>query len=805
MAITTNGKPVNPVTFPDHLASDKEKASDAYGIQVGRSIESEWFSRGRDGSDRYGFRWNEFHKRRLYARAEQSIQKYKDELSVKGDVSYLNLDWTPIPVMPKFIDLVVNGMSERLFKVRAYAQDAMSQKGRIAYQDEIAGQMIAKPILEKIKENTGIDPFTMNPEDIPETDDELSLHMQLNYKPRIEIAEEVAINAIFDENEYLNVRKQVDYDETVLGIGVAKHEFLPGAGVIISRVDPAYWVHSYTNDPYFKDCFYFGEVKTVPITELRKINPNLTDKEIKTISESSQSWNQIYSPVQYQDIFSKDLVTLLYFNYRTDSQNVWKKKKLDNGGVRVIEKDDTFNPSKEEVEKGRFEKVGRYLEVWYEGIMVMGGDILLKWELAKNMIRPDSATQKAMPMYVACAPRMYQGVIESLTSRMIPFADLVQLTHLKLQQVANRIVPDGVYIDVDGLNSIDLGNGKAYTPEAALSLYLQTGSVIGRSFTQEGELNPGKIPVQQLTSNSGMNKIEMLIGLFNQYLSQMMSVAGLGARDTEKPDPDALVGIQKLAALNSNTATRHILDASLYIYKTMAECVSLRIADILQYADFADEFVDKIGKYNVDILNEIKRLYLHSFGINIEVSPDEEERERLANNITMALNKQDIGLEDVIDIQNIDNIKIANQLLKLRKKKKAEAESKQKMREMAMTNQGTAQSQQIAGQVAMAKISAETESKSRLIQEQLQADIMREQKKAEIESQIMREKHSYAMELEGTSSEILKTRDLEKEKAKDKRVNQQSNNESELIEQRKNNTPVKKFDEQEVEIPEFYE
>ena len=598
--------------FPSQFVSDAEKATDEFGLQIGQAIQYEWFKKDSNSCKFYD-QQRDFRRLRLYARGEQSIAKYKNELAVDGDLSYLNLDWTPVPILPKFVDIVVNGMSDRLFKVSAYAEDAMSQDKRSKFQDMIQGQMAAKDVLTTIQENTGMNPFTMDPDDLPENDEELSLYMNLNYKPAIEIAEEEAINTLFADNQYVDLRKRFDYDLTVIGIGVAKHEFLPGSGVKVSYVDPANVVYSYTEDPHFKDCFYWGEIKTLPIIELMKIDPSLTNDDLQKISKYSQSWYNYYNSAQmFQDnIFSRDSATLLYFNYKTTKKIVYKKKVYDNGGSKMIEKDDQFNPPQEMMDEGKFEKVEKTIDVWYDGVMVMGTNIILKWQLAENMVRPKSASQHAIPNYVAVAPRMYKGVIESLVRRMIPFADLIQMTHLKLQQVISKVVPDGVYIDADGLNEVDLGTGSAYNPEDALRLYFQTGSVVGRSYTQDGEYNQGKVPIQQLTSNSGASKTQMLIGNYNHYLGMIRAVTGLNeARDGSTPDPNSLVGVQKLAALNSNTATRHILDASLFIYRSLAQALTYRVSDILEYADFKDEFANQIGKYNVGILNEINDLYI---------------------------------------------------------------------------------------------------------------------------------------------------------------------------------------------------
>jgi len=546
------------VGFPSQFVSDAEKATDEFGLQIGQAIQYEWFKK--DGNQcRYYNQWRDFHRLRLYARGEQSIAKYKNEIAVDGDLSYLNLDWTPVPILPKFVDIVVNGMQDREFKVKAFAQDALSQAKRSKYQDMIEGQMAAKDVLSIIQEQTGVDPFVMNPDDLPTSDEELSLYMNLKYKPAIEIAEEEAIDTMFEENHYVDIRKQLDYDAMVVGMSVAKHEFLQGAGVKISYVDPANVVYSYTEDPHFKDCFYWGEIKTLPIAELLKIDPSLTREDLEEISKYSQSWYDYYNVAQFyeNDIFYRDTCTLMYFNYKTTKKMVYKKRILDGGGSKMIEKDDTFNPPTEMLEEGNFEKIEKTIDVWYDGVMVMGTNIILKWELAKNMVRPKSSSQHALPNYVAVAPRMYKGVIESLVRRMIPFADLIQITHLKLQQVIARTVPDGVYIDADGLNEVDLGTGAAYDPSDALRLYFQTGSVVGRSYTQDGDYNQGKVPIQQLTSSSGASKTQMLIANYNHYLDMIRSVTGLNeARDGSTPDPASLVGVQKLAALNSNTATR---------------------------------------------------------------------------------------------------------------------------------------------------------------------------------------------------------------------------------------------------------
>jgi hypothetical protein len=794
---------INPTNFPTQLATDAEKASQEFGLKVGQSIMWEWFAKTGNNC-RYYSQWIDFHRIRLYARGEQSIAKYKSQFEVDGDMSHINLDWTPVPIIPKFVDIVVNGMNDRLFEVKAYAQDAMSMERRTQFQEMVEADMVSKDFLLQTQKDFGIDAFNVPPQDLPENDQELNLYMQLRYKPAIEIAEEEAINTILDVNHYSDVRKRVDYDITTIGIGMVKHSFVPGTGVRVEYVDPANMVYSYTESPTFDDCFYFGEVKQVPITELIKIKPNITNEELAEIQQLGTAWYNYYGVLRpyRSDLFNRDVVTLMYFNYKTDKTYVYKKKYTDNGGARVIEKDQSFQVP--EGMEERFERIEKRIDVWYEGVMVMGSSYLLKWELAKNMVRPKSASQYALPQYIAVAPRMYKGVIESLTRRMIPFADLIQLTHLKLQQVLQRVVPDGVYIDADGINEVDLGTGAAYNPEDALRLYFQTGSVIGRSMTVDGDLNHGKIPIQELNTNSGQGKITALINAYNQYLSMIRDVTGLNeARDASTPNPDALVGVQKLAALNSNTATRHILEGSLFITKRLSEALSCRIADILEYSDFKEEFTMQIGKYAVGVLDEIKDLYLHDFGVFIEVAPDEEEKAQLEANIQVAMQRDQISLEDAIDIRQMKNLKLANELLKLKRKKKQQEDMKNEQAKIQMQTQGNIQSSQASAQAALQKVQAEASAKAQLAQAQMQFDIQRMQAEAQIKEQLMQVEFSYNMQLKGMEVEQIKKLDMDKEKAKDNRTKLQATQQSKLIEQRQKDLPAMSFESEEDSLDGF--
>ena len=655
--------------FPSQVVSDAEKASLEYGSQVAMAIEYEWFSQGRTTGNRYLTNWNQFHQLRLYARGEQSIQKYKDELSINGDLSYLNLDWQPVPILSKFVDIVVNGISQKSYDIKAYAQDPASVKKRTEYASKLQEDMVAKEYLDSLKNTLGIDLYqSPDPSIVPENKEELQLHMQLSYKQSLEIAEEEAISTVLAQNKYDLIRRRINMDLTVCGIAASKTNFNTSNGVTVDYVDPAYMVYSYTEDPNFEDVYYVGELKAITIPELKKEFPNISEEELKRIQ--SMPGNRSY--VTGWGDYDNNTVQVLYFDYKTYHNQVFKIKQTEQGLMKALEKPDTFNPP----ENDNFERVSRSIEVLYSGAKVLGTDTMLKWELAENMTRPYADTTKVEMNYSICAPRMYKGRIESLVSKCIGFADMIQLTHLKLQQVLSRMVPDGVYLDMDGLAEVDLGNGTNYNPAEALNMYFQTGSIVGRSLTQDGDINQGKVPIQELNSSSGQAKIAALIQTYQYYLQMIRDVTGLNeARDGSTPDKSTLVGLQKIAANASNVATRHIKQSSLYITLRIAENIALKLADALQFPLTANSLKNSISTYNIQTLQEVASLNLHDFGIFLELEPDDEEVAKLEENIQVAIQKGGIDLEDAIDLRQIKNLKLANQMLKIKRKAKDEARS----------------------------------------------------------------------------------------------------------------------------------
>ena len=777
-------------SFPDQVVPDAEKATEEYGLQVGRAVESEWFTNGNGYSDRFGSNYNSFHNLRLYARGEQSVQKYKDELSINGDLSYLNLDWKPVPVIPKFVDIVVNGMSQRNYEIKAYAQDPESLKKRTDYAERLQKDIMQKELLAKLQDMTGLDISASKgiAKDM-ESEEDIQLHMQMNYKESIEVAEEEVINNVLANNKYDLIRRRLNYDLTVLGISSVKTSFNRSEGVTLDYVDPASLVYSYSEDPNFEDLYYVGEVKSISMPELKKQFPYLTPEELKEIQKypGNQNYTRNWSG-RYDD----NTIQVLYFEYKTFANQVFKIKETANGLEKAIEKTDSFNPP---AETDGFKKAFRSIEVLYSGAKILGHNKMLKWELAENMTRPMSDTVKVNMNYNIVAPRMYKGRIESIVSRITGFADMIQLTHLKLQQVMSRVVPDGVYLDMDGLAEVDLGNGTNYNPAEALNMYFQTGSVIGRSMTQDGGMNPGKIPVQELQSSSGGAKIQSLIQTYEYYLKMIRDVTGLNeARDGTLPDKQSLVGLQKLAAANSNVATRHILQASLYLTLRSCENISLRIADALAFPLTKQTLMSSISRYNVATLQELSKVNIHDFGIFLELEPDEEEKQILEQNIQIALKGGQIDLEDAIDIRQVNNLKLANQMLKKRRKDKQIKDQQIQQENMQAQAQANAQA---AEQISLAEAQKQqviAEQNINYEQAKSQFSIQKMEREAQIKQQLMEIEFNYNMQLTQAQAKAKQQNEDVKEDRKDQRTEMQATQQSELIDQRKNDLLPKNFE-----------
>ena len=703
----------------------------------------------------------------------------------------MNLDWKPIPVLSKFVDIVVNGMTDKGYEIKSFASDPFATQQRTDFAFNALRDIQQKENIEELAKLTGKNFYaSAEPESLPNDPGELDLYMQLNYKQSVEIAEEELINSVLDFNKFDETKKRLAYDLTVLGIAASKTSFNLAEGIKVDYVDPSSLVYSATDDPNFDDIYYVGEVKSLALPEIKKMYPNLTNEELETIQKYPGRQN--YSQSDWQVNSDVNQYQVLFFEYKTYQDQVFKIKQTEQGLEKTLEKQDTFNPPPSD----NFERASRSIEVLYTGAKILGmGDTMLEWKLSENMTRPSADTTKVNMNYCISAPRMYQGRIESLVSRTTGFADMIQLTHLKLQQVLARMVPDGVYVDVDGLAEVDLGNGTNYNPAEALNMYFQTGTIVGRSLTQDGEMNRGKVPIQELQSSSGISKIQAMISTYQYYLQMIRDVTGLNeARDGSTPDKNALVGLQKLAAANSNTATRHILQSLMYITIRSCENISLRVGDMLQFPLTRQALIGSINSFNVATLSEIDELHLHDFGIFLELEPEEEEKAQLEKSIQIALQTQSISLADAIDVRQIQNIKLANEVIKSRQKKKAEQEQAAQMANIQAQAQANAESAEKAALSEVQKQQALAETTVQIEQAKSQMEIQRMEQEAFIKKELMAEEFQYQLRLAELNMKAQRDKEDQIENRKDQRIKMQGTQQSELIDQRQNDLLPKNFE-----------
>ena len=753
-------------SFPDQVVSDEIKKSIEYGEQVGQAIEGDWFSGTRSGvENRFNTQYNNFRMRRLYSRAEQPVQKYKDEMAINGDLSYLNLDWKPVPIIPKFVDIVVNGMDDKVYDVKASAQDPESRRQRSQYAQDILADMETKEFLQELDSAVGINLFnTANPEELPENQEELDMHMQLSYKQAAEISCEEVISNTLSYNKYNLVKRRVLEDLVVLGLGITKTSWNKAEGVKVDYVDPTRVVHSYSDDPNFQDLWYVGEVKAISLAEAKKEFPSLNNEELERLEQYQGNSSFLYNWNGRRD---GNAIYILYFEYKTYSEQVFKIKKTSTGLEKALEKPDTFNPEAND----NFDRVSRSIEVLYTGAKVLGYDMMLEWKMSENMTRPKSNLVKVNMNYNLCAPKIYQGRVESLVSRMMGFADMIQLTHLKIQQVISKIIPDGVYLDVDGLAEVDLGNGTNYNAKEALNMYFQTGSILGRSMTTEGEMNGGRIPIQELSTNDGGSKIQSLISTYQYYLQMIRDVTGLNeARDGSQPDSRSLVGLQKLAAASSNTATKHILQAMLYITEKTCENIVLRTSDSIEFALTNEALKNSISTWNVGQLSDMKNIHLADFGIYFSIVPDDVEKEQLEANIQQALSSGSINLEDAIDIRQINNLKLANQTIKLKRKKAAEAAQKANLENIEAQGAANAAASEASAMAEVQKKQAIADTQLKVEQAKSGYEIERIRVEAQVKKDLMELEFNYNMQLGQQKVNTVSNREKEIEERKDKRT-----------------------------------
>lgn len=785
--------------FPSVLAPDEEKVKDSYGLKFAKQIEYEWFYRPETGggSCSYYDKRTKYHNLRLYARGEQDTGIYKKLLGGE-DSSYTNYDWRPLQVLPKFVKLIVNQMTERLFDVKAEAVDKYSTDLKDTHRKNLETLMLAKPVMQNVKQELGVD---MMPDDIdsyPESQEEIDLYMRLKYKPAIEIAAEEAIKYTLDLNEYDETQSRVIEDITTIGLGAIKHTTDPSKGIVVDYVDPANMVYSYPTHRNFKDVNYYGEVKRMTVSELKRTsNGKFTDEQLEELPQNSGAWSRYHgnetgnSNLRENDL-EGTMVDVLHFTFKSTKTLSYKKKFNKSGGYKMTKKESTFK--KKDSSYGGYDVSKKVIDVWYEGSLVLGTEMIFNYKMCENMIRPDGYLNITQPNYIVYAPDLYQNRTLSTVEKVIPYIDEMQQIHIKLQQIIAKARPNGIYIDVAGLNEITLGDGNVLTPLEAIKIYDETGNVLGTTSTVEGDYNYGREPIKEL-KNGVIDGLDRLIGAYNHYLGLLRDAIGIAqGADASMPHPDTLVGVQQMVALNSNTATRHILDAGLSISEKLGKGLSLRVKDIFEYSDIKNAYIHAIGKVNVKILEALKKYHIHDLGINIELKPDAQEKQFLEGNINQALAKEIITLDDAIDIRNIGNTKLANELLKTRRIRREKEKKAHEQQMIKAQGESQAMAAEKSAQAKQMEIQAKNQSDLSVVSAKSQAKMAELEKEAEVKLKLMEKEFEFNMQLQGMQVQASQQVEKQKEDRKDSRQDRANTQQSELIDQRQKNSKPKNFE-----------
>jgi len=729
--------------YPSPLSTNEEKATNQYGLEYFRTMYQEWKNNGdvyfKDLKARYA-------RNRSYSEGNQDVGKYKDLLDVQGDSSYLNIDWTPVSIIPKFVDVIVNGMVNQEYDVKAKSIDPIAANERMAKKKKLYGDMINKDFVENLEDETGI---PLSPKGfIAETSEEVEMFMALNYKQNVEIALEKAIEYTLDINDFDEVKRSMIRDLVVLGICAAKTDLSQTEGVKIRHVDPANLITSYSAKSDFKNIRHAGEVYSITIADLRmQAGDEFSEEDyIKIATEYAGKNNNpmTFSTTAYyesgQDTYDYDKfsVNILDAEFITSHNLNYEKKENKHGGYSVNKKASNYKAPKKS--KTKRENIGSTVKVVYTGKYITGTDYIFNYGLKSDMARSKSNLSETRLSYIVYQPNLYKMKSRSLVDRMIPFADQIQLAHVKIQHVLAKARPKGAAFEIGSLENVSKGDGGTFTPMELQEIYDQTGNIYYRRIDDEGQMT-GAMPIQELENGIGRD-FGTLINVYQHNLQMIRDVTGVNeARDASQPSSEALVGVQKLALLASNNATRDINDAYLNVTKRISQSITIRMQDLINFKGLHGMYANVIGETSMKSIDMMKKLSIHEFGITLDVAPDEEEKQIMEQNIQVSLAQKELRLEDAIMIRSIKNIKMANQMLILRRgkyQKEQQALAQQASEQNAMLQQ---QSAQQAAQLKQQELEVEMQIEQARVQAKAQADMQLKQLDYQLKEQFEQAQH----------------------------------------------------------------
>lgn len=725
------------VTYPDINAPRAVKQSKKFGLQMFEAMHNDWAGSNSTRFERWTTRVAEARK---YAMGSQSVNKYKQMFSnTNGDLSFMTIDWSIVPIVPKFVDILVNGVMNKDHEIKVRGVDSLSQEERQkARYTKLSGMMLHS-FMKDIEAMTGVN---LTEDDLPDSEEEVDLWIDLTYKQATEIAMEKGIDFTFSLNDWRELFKRVCLDIVSVSKGVVRTE-INDAGINLHYVDPAYFLHSYTNDPTCKNITHAGEVRFMTIGELRGLVEEEVDAEawLKIAKQfvgkydNPQAITRVeYFPDSSSWNFDQFKVRVLVGEFLAYDHDIYERKWTKYGTYTFNWKDDNYRPPMNP--KHKRENVTDEYDVWYEGIYVIGSQYVFDYKPKENLMRPTGKIEKAKCSYSIYQVSPVDGEVKSMVERMMPFADQIQLAHLKLAQHIAKARPKGVVYQVDYMENIPKGDGGDFTMLEVQDIHQQTGNLYMRVLDDEGKPMPANF--QELEGGVGRS-LQEFIAVYNFNLERIRDVTGLNEmRDGSKPDKEALVGVQRIALEASNNATRHIDDALKWVMVDSAENVCLMMQHIVKYKSFYkgvyEDYLGALGDVTMDVIEAMDEVPMRRFGLFIEVAPDAIEKEYLEANIQAALAQQSIELEDASMVRRIKNVKLAEQQLRVLRAKRAKERAEEAQRNSEMNAQ-------IQERAAMAK--AQAEAQTAQAKAQAEAEVLKV--KYELEEGLEDKKHANKM------------------------------------------------------------
>ena len=787
-------------TFPDPLASTEEKMSQNYGLQYAKAMYAQWIGVDYNNS-LYGRRFNEMQNNRDYAQGTQDTSIYRQILSSldanNGDGTMLTLDYTPVPIIPKFVRIVVNKILSRKPYPQVQAVDPLSRSEKDKKKNVAILHIENKDILQEAKA-LGL-PVKVDPDALPDTPEETEIFLDTNVKTDAEIAAQLATEMTLTWNDFDDaIYRRCVEDLVTCGIAVTKRTNDPNYGIREQYVDPAYFIHNYTDDPNMTELTYAGHFRTVTIMELKRLAGNqFTEEQYQQIAQTvmnrygndplryaTQGYNYETISNRYRYGYDEYKVQIMDFEFMSVDDIVFEKKESKFGNIGFYYKGHNYNAPQQSV----FDREAVYMKnaTVYGGIYIVGTDFMFNYGVQKNIPKNVHDIARARLSYSCVATNLRGMIPKSMVSSIIGFGDMLQITHLKLQQSIAKAKPDGLIIDIEGLENVQLGRGGELQPLEIQDIYEQTGVFYYRSKNPEGGFqNP---PVREI--GNAIRNVEQLIGLYNHYLRMIRDATGINeVVDASTPKSEALVGVREQAIAASNNATYDITHAAQVLYKKVCDDIVRCLQVIPPKSIIYKVYTNAIGETNMSVLTSFDNLSMYNFGVVVMGEMDDRSKIYLEQNINMALSQKEIDLEDAIAIRQLRDPEQAERLLVVRRKKRM----RQRMDEAAQQAQLQADSNAQAAQVA-----SQAEIQAEQIKAQLEAQKI--QLETQSKAELMGLQHTYDMELQRLKNEavvgsqvvrgqVQETTDMMKENRKDARINKQAEAQSKLISQRQGEAP----------------